>query len=82
MLCRARCILAAMFVGLALAARSQEPEIRVVETRPLVTEQPAGPATHALRLVLYTFRGGRWQPDAILPAAREAASLLAPCAWR
>lgn len=76
---RARWILAALFVGLAFAARGQEPGIRVVETRPLATEQPAGAATHALRLVLYTFRGGRWQPDAILPAAREAASLLVPC---
>jgi len=71
--------LVAVLIGLALAARGQEPgDIRIVETR-VLAPPPVPGASHELRLVFYTFRGARWQPETILSAAREAARLLGQC---
>lgn len=64
-------------VALALPAQAQE-DVRVIESRTLPeVEGPA--ASHALRLAVYTFRGGRWAPPEIAAAITAAAELLAQC---
>ena len=64
-------------VGLAALVQAQE-EIRLVETRALQgKEDPA--ASHALRLSLYLFQGGRWSQDEVADAVTESGRLLAQC---
>jgi len=71
---------AALLPAAGMAAQAAEPA-RVVETRALSGQQlPAAPgATHELRLSLYAFQGGRWTSSEMLPAALDAARLLAQC---
>lgn len=66
-------------LGTACALGSES--ISVVETRSLpVTSAPIVPgASHAGRLFLYLFEGGRWDPDEAAAAALEAAGLLRQC---
>ena len=56
-------------------------EVRLAEVREVPLERPvaARGASHELRLALYTFQGGRWSPDEIVPAVRAAAVLVAQC---
>jgi hypothetical protein len=69
-----------LLLASGVAAQAAEPA-RVVETRALSGQQlPAAlGATHELRLSLYAFQGGRWTSSEMLPAALDAARLLAQC---
>ena len=64
-------------VALALPAQAQE-DVRVIESRTLPAVQNHA-ASHALRLAVYAFRGGRWSPQEITSAAGAAGRLLAQC---
>lgn len=68
---------AVLAVGLAGPVRGDE-EIRVLETRMLSDkENPA--ASHAFRLSLYVFQGGRWSQEEVVSAVLASGALLAQC---
>lgn len=70
-----------MLLLLAAACAPAADGVRVLETRTVAGEPPAGatPATHDLRLQLYTFRGSRWGAGDAVLAAWEAARVLSQC---
>jgi hypothetical protein len=63
-------------LSLPSAAFGQDDEIRVVERRELPARHTG---SHALRLSLHVFRGGRWSPEEAEAAMLEAAGLLRQC---
>ena len=63
--------------GIACSAQAQE-DVRVIESRTLPAVRDHA-ASHALRLAVYAFRGGRWSPQEITSAAGAAGRLLAQC---
>lgn len=80
MLVARRSILVAFALSLAAAAPVPAAEgVRVAETHAVSAEEPAGAATHDLRLQLYVFQASRWMPGDIVVALWEATRLLAQC---
>jgi hypothetical protein len=70
-----------LVILLAATSAAAADGIRVLETRAVAGEAPAGgkAVTHDLRLQLHTFRGSRWGAGDAVLAAWEAASVLSQC---
>jgi hypothetical protein len=70
-----------LILVLAATCAAAADGVRVLETRAVAGEPPAGaqPATHDLRLQLHTFRGSHWGAGDAVLVAWEAARVLSQC---